>query len=253
MSDVRFIERPEAFALSPAVTAVVAGLHRLWDLEGLLYAEGEGIYLVEEKKSVVLTAQMAEEMNAKTREEFARLLDPFPEPPAGPADDREIIAEPDCRSIRGIGGAMKRHMIRLAAELGADELIVLPNVRESILCQSNDYPPVARATAVLEAAGFAQPEGMAAIGPVEVIAELLGPLFWIAVCNASAPYIVVGAPGMPLAGWLCKFGNVHFMAMEKRRKMTEALKRSGFRLPPDGMCDFRFSRYSGFAGRRIDI
>ncbi len=251
MSDVRFIDRSEAFAASPAIAAVTASLQSLWNLEDHLVEEGESVFL--DGESTVLTAQQAEEWNAEAREHFARCLDPFLKTPDPAVREREIIAEPDCRSMRGIGGAMKRHMIPLAAEFGAGELIVLPAVRASILSQSNDYPPVARATAALEAAGFAQPEGKAGIGPTEVVAELFGPLFWIAVCNASAPDIVVGAPGMPLAAWFCKYGNLHFTATEDHGEMIEALERSGFRLPPDGMCDFRFSRYSGWAGRRIEI
>lgn len=255
MSNVRFIERSEAFAVSPAIAAWVVGFQRaLFVLDEHLVAEGEAVWLEPDaEEPCVLTARQAERMNAETREEFARLLDPFPETPDRAVDGREIVAEPDCRSMRGIGGAMKRHMNLLADELGADELIVLPAVRQSILCQSNDYPPVARATAVLEAAGLAQSERMATIGPVDVVAEWLGPLFWIARCNAGAPDIVVGAPGVPLAGVLCKHGNVHFTAIEKRREMIGALKRSGFRLPPNGACRERFARRSAIAGRRLDL
>lgn len=60
MSDVRFVERPEAFASSPAIAAVVAGLQRLWDLEEHLVEEGEEVFLeAGDEEPTVLTAGQA--------------------------------------------------------------------------------------------------------------------------------------------------------------------------------------------------
>lgn len=255
MKSVRFIERPEAFALAPALASWVASWQeQCYVIEEHLLTEGDTIYLdTDDDEPSILTAEQARALNAETRDAFTQLRDQFPIPPDKPQTGATIIAEPDCRSMRGIGGVMKRHMTALAAELDVGELIILPDVRASILCQENDHPPVARASAVLEAAGFAKSEDMAAIGPVDAMVEYFGSLFWIARCNASAPYIVVGAPALPLVGELCKHGNVHFTAMDQRRKMIGALKKSGFRLPLDNLCRERFSRHAAISGRRIDI
>lgn len=253
MPSIRFIPRPDAFARSPAAAAWIADWQaRGFDLGEHLVSEGDRIWLdLDADAPAVLTASQAERFNIEKRAEFHRLLDRFEValPPLG----REIVAEPDCRSMRGIGGAMKRHMIRLAGELGTVDLLVLPAVRASILCQQNRHPPAARATAALEAAGFDRSDRMAAIGPVGDMAALLGPLMWIARCNASAPAIVIALPGTPLCGLLCQYGNVHFTAIDRRRTMIGALRRSGFRLPGDGMCRERFGRRPGIAGRRIDL
>ena len=107
MTEIRFIERRGAFDLSPALAAWVAD----WQAESFvlddhLVEAGETVWLdLEADEPSELTADEAARLNADTRAEFDRLLDAFPGSPDRAPPAREIIAEPDCRSMRGIGGA----------------------------------------------------------------------------------------------------------------------------------------------------
>lgn len=254
MSGVRFISRPEAFELAPAVAAFLADWQRShFVLEEHLVEEGTEVWIDDEEGAKALTAEDAAKWNDDIRQDFDAWLDPLDVPAHSAVPQEEIIAEPDCRSMRGIGGATKRHMSNLAKELGAMELMVMPTVRCSILCQENDHPPVRRATEKLAATGFDRSDRMVAVGPTETVAKLLGSLFWIARCNASAPYILLSMPGAPLTGILCKYGNIHFTALDRREEMIGALERSGFLLPRDGMCKVRFQSGSGLSGRKISL
>ena len=254
-SRLRFVARHEAFGLAPALASAI----RVWQLAlydpQQLFAPGDRVWLDSaDAGPAILDTASAERLNRETIEQIEALVDPGEAwPPELPPCGVELVAEPDCANMRGLGAAMKRHLRALAAASGMREVLVAPLVRMSVLNPQNRHPPVARAMARLRDEGFDTTGGLVAIGPVEVVADLLGSLFWVARCNASAPQLFIGAPGSDWSAQLCRYANLHFTPCGERDALAVLLRRSGFVLPPDGQCSERFSRRAAVAGRRLEL
>ncbi|MCB1493567.1 MAG: hypothetical protein KDJ77_17515 [Rhodobiaceae bacterium] len=248
--------RPEVLADQPALAWHIRDWQsQAFDLDEHRYAAGEDVWLdIDADAPVTLTAAQAEELNRQTEAEFAELLDPDPGlPPFERA--RFLVGELDAASMEAFTSAIGDAVLRLCAAMGWERLSVLPMVRASIIVQDNDFADADAATRTLADTGLTKDFSGAISGPAKDVAPLFGPLFWIARCNACAPYICFGAPGSATVGTLCQYANIHFDVYDTAEAdaLADALVASGFDVPDDGICGERFSETGAIEGRRLDL
>jgi len=219
-----------------------------------LFEPGEEVLLDDESdEAVALTIEMADKLNKEAEDQWLQQSDPFEPSPPQIADSGSLIAELPCKTFdlfaKTIGGKIEA----LCHAMSRDVLLVLPVSATPFLVQENDYPPVERATAALIDMGLATDFPGGLVLQPSSAARVFGHLFWIVRCNASAPYIAFAAGGSSVVGTLCDYGNIHFDTYQATEKvqLADALTEVGFNIPPDGMCEEKFSDESAVEGRRM--
>lgn len=252
-----FLTRHETFAAHPHLARHV----RDWQAACLDPADhrfeaGEEVMMdLGDDAATVLTAEMAEQLTREAEADLAALRDtfvaPLPDDPVLPM----IVAEPPGATVTECAGAAGAAFAALCAQMGWREIAIMPITRAPILAQRNDSPQPAAAEAALQAAGLARDHEGAIVGNPEAAAPLIGPLFWVARCNAGAPQILFNAAGSSVVGILCKYVNVHLEAYNaaERERLATALAASGFAEPPEGHCVERFADDGMIEGRRLDL
>ena len=95
----------------------------------------------------------------------------------------------------------------------------------------------------------------ALVGAPDAVAPFIGPLFWIARCNASAPNITLGLAGTAITGLFCQYLNIHLSGYDAGEEplLLKALHKAEFTVAEDGQCRERFSEAGVIEGRRLDL
>lgn len=226
------LSRHEAFSRYPGLSAVCAGFQKGMRESEQPFEPGESVWLDgDEDAPTVLSAEQAERLNREDAELLDALCDPerdFTDRVVSGAGHLilELVGQDFADVASKIGAAVET----LAASMPCKLLAVTPLVRAPILQQENDYPDAVKARDALIRLGFGPSSHAAIEGSPQEMAEAIGPLFWIARCNASAPIIALGMEGTDLAFSFCKYGNFHVDMSENtdRAALLEKAAEAGF-------------------------
>lgn len=217
---------------------------------------GEDVWLdIDDAAPTTLTAEQAAQFNASQDDYCQALRDEFAVAPAKLSSSRLIIAELSAASFETFVQMIGERLQRLFEAMGYEEIFVLSDSKTPYLEQENDFPDVKAAEEKLMALGLTR-DFSGGIGlPPTSVPELFSALFWIARCNASAPYILFSGKGALSIGTLCKYGNIHFDVYDEaeQTRLETVLIESGFHIAEDGVCVEKFSETSAITGRRIQI
>lgn len=219
-----------------------------------LWAPGEEVLFDNDSdEATALTVEMADKLNKEAEDQWLERCDLFDPPPPQIKGSGTLIAELPCRTFDLFAETIGGKIEALCSAMWWDVLLVLPVMATPYLIQENDYPPVERATAALIDLGLASDFMGGMVLQPSSAASVFNPLFWIVRCNASAPYIAFAAAGSAVVGTLCDYGNIHFDTYKATEKaqLEDALGDVGFNIPPDGVCDEKFSDESAVDGRKM--
>lgn len=252
---LHFVSRDDAFAGHPWLARHVMDWQRCaLDPASDRYEPGDQVFLdLDGEDATVLTKALASQLNREHEAQLAALRDDF----RGPLRDGKSIAftvaEPPGATPEQSAAMAGPALSDLCRALGCDEVAILPMTRRPILVQRNKASETAHET--LQALGLKPDFDGAMIGAPDDIAPFVGPLFRIARCNASAPYIAFGMKGLAVAGAFCKHVNFHFDSYDRgdADRLSHALAGCGFAVPDDGICSERFSETGAIEGRRLDL
>lgn len=252
---VRFASRDHAFDGYPWLAHHVhAWQSQALDPSADRFEPGDQVFLeLDDEDATVLTEALADQLNRKHEAQLAALRDDF----RGPLPDGKSItftvAEPPGATPEHSAAMAGPALSDLCRALECDEVAILPMTRRPILVQRNKASETAHET--LQALGLKPDFDGAMIGAPDDITPFVGPLFRIARCNASAPYIAFGMKGLAVAGAFCKHVNFHFDSYDRgdADRLSHALAGCGFAVPDDGICSERFSETGAIEGRRLDL
>jgi len=216
------------------------------------FLEGQEAWGSDADAPITLTAEQAAEWNANTEAFFAAWSDRFdPEPPPLPGPLHYGVAEYICPDFESFAAAIAAPTEALFRALGWDRVLMVGFSRAPYLEQRNDMPAVAAAEARLQAAGLSRDYAGAMAGDAADAARFLADYFWLARCNAGAPYLYVSAPGAATLLVPCKYGNYH---VESYGTCADAaLEAAGFTLAPEGLCREVFSESGAIPGRQMPL
>lgn len=240
---------------------LLAGALKHWQrdtyrLDELLFEPGEEVWLeADDEAPTVLSESMAEKLNRETEADILGLLDPFTNATPGSKPAGTLIAEMQAPSFEDFTGRIGPAFGEFAIDMQWQDFAVISDCRRPILAQDNDYPQVQAAEERLKRAGLSKSSPVGYRADAAGLSSILGDLFWIARCNASAPYILVAPRGTSVVAWLCKYGNFHFDFFDAAEKtqIEKGLQRSSLDIEPDNMCYERFSEDGAMPGRKIEI
>lgn len=250
-------ERHELLAGHPILAGHLKRYQQLtYDPANCRYRAGEEVWLEPDADApTVLTEEQASKLNRETEEEMAALKDGFSPGIDARAPVDSLIVAMNARSMEDFVARFGTVFTNLADQLGWSEFVVLTGVRQPLLGQENDHPPVLAAEDHLLEAGFSRTEPHGLASDLEGFASILGSLFWIARCNAAAPHILFAARGSASVGTLCQYANIHFDIYEPQEAnlLGNALEPNGLCQPPDGICREILSQTSAIPGRAIEL
>lgn len=219
------------------------------------YYAGQDVWDSDLDKSEVLTGAKAAEWNAKFEAFCAAHSDQFdPVPPELPMG-AFCIAELDSPSFEDFAAAVVAPTRALFDCLGWTRILMIGISRAAYLEQENEAPEVAAAENRLLAAGLSRDYAGAIAADPDTAAQFLANFFWIARCNAAAPYLYVSAPAASTLLVLCKYGNYHVETYTggEAPEVEAALLEAGFTLASDGICEERFSETGAIADRKLPV
>jgi len=219
------------------------------------YYAGQAVWDSDIDGPAVLTAEKAAEWNADFEAFCAEKTDCFDPVPPNLLKGTFCVAEFPSASFDEFVGSVALRTATLFERLGWDRVMMIGFTRTPYLDQGNDAAEVAAAENRLLAMGLSRDYSDAISADPESAAEFLSDYFWIARCNASAPYLYVSAPDAPTLLVPCKHGNYHVETYDGREAsaIETALRQAGFTLAPDGICEERFSESGEIPGRKLQI
>ena len=203
----------------------------------------------------VLTAEQAAEWNANFEAFCAEKTDSFDPVPPNLPKGAFCVAEFLSASFEEFVSSVAVPTGALFDLLGWDRVMMIGFTRTPYLDQDNDAAQVAAAENRLLATGLTRDYSGAMSADPESAAKFLAEYFWIARCNASAPYLWVSAPGASTLLMPCQYANYHVETYTSgdAREIEAALQQAGFTLAPDGICEERFSDSGAIADRKLQI
>ncbi|QFT29238.1 hypothetical protein FIV00_01955 [Labrenzia sp. THAF82] len=249
--------RPRIFEDYPTLAIALKNWqHETYRLEDLTFEAGEEVFLeIDDEEPTVLSESKARELNLEAEEELANLKDSFRDDIPLLSPLTTLIVDKSAASFEDFTKQIGKACSLLARELDWSEFAIISDCRRSILSQDNDHPPVRAAQKKLAEFGLTAtaPDGL--VVDRQGLEAIIGDLFWIARCNASAPYTFVSAKGSSTVATLCKYGNFHFdfYAEDAERVFEMAVPPAGLSIVPDGMCYERFTHDSSISGRALDL
>lgn len=254
---IEALDREVVFKRFPTLSSAVhTWQEQTYCLQNVLFRPGEAVWLDDDDDAPTeLSAEMAEKLNSETEEEFAALKDVFgPETHLSRPEDT-LIVEMTAGTFDDFTANVGRSFSRLADAMHWEEFALISDCRRPILAQDNDFPPVRQAEDRLLHLGFTKTDANGFVADTEGLSAILGNLFWIARCNASAPYILISPGESATVATLCKYGNFHvdFYRMEERARFESKLPQSGLEIEMDGICRERFSDDGAISGRMLQI
>ncbi|MBN9673204.1 hypothetical protein [Roseibium aggregatum] len=255
---LRSADRMEIFESYPVLAAHLRNWQdQTYDPANLEYREGDSvIFDLETDEAVSISAEQAAELNAENEAELAELKDDFSNIRLPALEKPELlVATTDAMSMDDFSNGIGPAFLAFAREMGWTEFAFVSDCRRPILSQDNDYPPVEAAEKTLLRAGLSKSGDDGYLADAEAFAALLGPLFYIARCNACAPYILFSAKGASAVGTLCKYANIHLDCYDEdeTNRIDAGLEAAGMELLPDGHCHEKFSDDGAISGRRIEL
>ncbi|WP_298963996.1 hypothetical protein [uncultured Roseibium sp.] len=249
--------RPRIFEDYPTLAIALKNWqHETYRLEDLTYEAGEEVFLnLDDEEPTVLSESKARELNREAEEELANLKDPFEDDIPLSSPLTTLIVDQSAPSFEDFTKQIGKACSLLAKELDWSEFAIISDCRRSILSQENDHPPVQAAQEKLAGFGLTAETPNGLVVDRQGLEAIVGDLFWIARCNASAPYTLVSAKGSSTVATLCKYGNFHFdfYTEEAERAFEKAVPPSGLSIVADGMCYERFTSDGSISGRALDL
>lgn len=235
-------------------SAVQAWQEQTYCLENVLFKAGESVWLDDDDDAPTeLSAEMAERLNKETEEEFRALKDVFTQETHLSRPEDTLIVEMAAKSFEDFTANIGRSFSQLAEAMHWEEFALISDCRRPILVQDNDFPSVRKAEDRLLHFGFTKTDTNGFVADTEGLSAILGNLFWIARCNASAPGILISPRASATVAMLCKYGNFHvdFYKMEEKARFESELPQSGLKVEKDGICHERFSEEGAISGRAL--
>lgn len=254
---VEYVSRKQVFKQNPVLARhIYEWQTNSYDPVENSYEAGEKVFLeIDDDEPAILTAKQAAELNKDYEDYCKKECDPFDPPPPEIGRGEFFIAELECQSFEEFIEKIGTRIEKVCHSMEWDRLLMISGSRIPYLAQENDYPPVERAKGKLISLGLEPEFTGALILQSPSVGEFFSQLFWIARCNAEAPYISFSAPGSAVVGTLCKYGNIHFdtYCEKENSRLLEAVKKNGFNVPDDGYCEEKFSETGALDGRRITV
>ncbi len=254
---IDFVSRHYVFEQNPTLARVLYEFQKSsFGEEETLYEVGEQVYLeLEDEEPTTLTAEQVQSLNKEYEDSCASMCDVFADEPERVVFSGQVIAELEAADFSQFCKQIGPQLENLCVAMAWERLLVLPFCKSAYLVQENDSPPLQVAETALLNLGIERDycDGLVLEG--EMISYFFSLIFWIVRCNASAPYICFAAPGSPLIGTLCKYGNIHFdcYGQEGYRQLLEGVNKTGFVVAEEGVCVERFSDTGAIEGRRLDL
>jgi len=256
---IEFISRQDVFAKNQILARAVYEFQKSsFDLEEDGYCEGEEVFLeLSDEEPTVLTAEQAKQLNDDFFDYCEALSDDF-EPEHEPETVSyvgNVIAELRASDFSGFCRDVGPCLNQLCQQMGWQHLLMIPVFRAAYLGQDNDYAPVQKARSGLIEMGLDKTYSSGIVLEGGDLSRFFSLLFWIVRCNGEAPYFYFAAEGSAILGTLCKYGNIHFdcYAHEDLSKFHDRLRRAGFVLSEDGICEERFADEGAIEGRKITV
>jgi len=219
------------------------------------YYAGQDVWDSDIDGPAFLTEEKAAEWNSDFEAFCADKTDRFDPVPPSLQKGAYCVAELNCASFEEFAGSIAAPTVALFESLSWDRIIMVGFSRTPYLDQDNDAAQVAAAEDRLLATGLSRDYSGAISAEPESAAKFLADYFWIARCNASAPYLYVSAPGASTLLVPCKHANYHVetYAGGDAPEIEAALQQAGFTLAPDGVCDEYFSDSGEIPDRKLQI
>jgi len=253
---IELVSRQSVLDANPVLARVLYDWQRgSFDPAADPYYAGQQVWDSDIDGPAVLTEEKAAEWNADFEAFCATQTDRFDATPPDIAKGAFCVAEFISASFEDFARSIAAPTAALFERLGWNRVLMIGFSRTPYLDQHNDAPDIAAAEDRLLAAGLSRDyEGAISADPSSA-AKFLADYFWIARCNAGAPYLYVSAPGASTLLVPCKYANYHVETYtgEDAPEIEAALRQAGFTLAPDGICDDRFSDTGAIPDRKLPI
>lgn len=253
---INLVTRQSVFDANPVLArALYDWQQATFDPLGERYHAGQTVWDSNMDCLSVLTEESADALNAEAEVYRIEKTDPFdPVPPHLP-NGTFCIAEFLSTSFEAFVSSVAIPTEALFDRLGWDHIMMAGFTRSPFLDGCNNAAMVVAAKERLQAAGLALDYSGAISASPEHAAKFLAEYFWIARCNASAPYLYVSAPNASTLLVPCKYGNYHVetYAAAEAAAIKTALRDAGFTLAADGVCEERYSKSGKIPARKLQI
>lgn len=184
-----------------------------------IFSVGEEVFLeFDEDQPTTLSEEQALQLNMETAADNAALCDNFEFQMPRFSSLGEVIAEFPASDGNNLSRYLGEKTKALVAEMGWDEVLVIPLWRSPFLKQRNDYPPVERATNQLMNMGLTPEYSGGVVLNEETVQTFFEHMFWIVRCNASVADIVFSGVKSSVFGMMCHYGNIHFECGDEQEK-----------------------------------
>ncbi len=238
--------RQELLGMNPTFTAHLVQGQRLKYRPNDPWVSGQQVYLEQGDEPTVLTAALAEQLNAEDKRYFLDNCDKVPLHKSPDFAGRARLVAP--------GGDTKTYLENVGEALRVlskiqGPLMILGDWNTPWLSQSNDYPPVEQALNFLREQIDEQFNG-GFVFEEKDITNFIPHLFWLSRCNASLPEFLMSYVQSDFVVSICKHGILHleFYDMEERQAMMAFFRAKGFRewkecadpIPFDELIDRQF-------------
>lgn len=162
----------------------------------------------------------------------------------------------NAKSARGAFRDLSAEISTLAEHFESPTLVFLPSEELAWRGQTNnDYPPVVRGLAYLEAHGVGPRFKGALRVDRDELAEFIPHLGWLTRCNARFPWLSFIDEEQQFVGMICKHGNLHLDALTPGAAalIKDFLRHSRLEQGTRADCSNRWGRSSAVAGRMTQI